>query len=203
MTDEAPKLDPEKVKLGITPTLWWNDDFPLMDAGITFGQCVSEMALAGFEGCSTGHKFPTDPEVIKAELGMRGLQVSEPWVSTFFTISEMERQTVETFHQQMAFIQACGGSDIVVAELGRSSHPLPVAVYANKAVFDDAQWEALSSGLNKLGEIANGEGMRLCYHHHIGTGVMTRAELDRLMENTDPALVHLLFDTGHMAFAGD
>jgi inosose dehydratase len=161
------------------------------------------MALAGFEGCSVGHKYPTDPAVLKAELDLRGLQVSEPWVSTFFTISEMERQTVETFHQQLEFIRALGGTDIVVAELGRSSHPLPVAVYANKAVFDDHQWEALSTGLNKLGEIANGEGMRLCYHHHIGTGVMTRAELDRLMEATDSALVHLLFDTGHMAFAGD
>ena len=60
MSDQTPKLDPEKVKLGITPTLWWNDDFPLIDVGITFGQCVSEMALAGFQGCSVGHKYPTD-----------------------------------------------------------------------------------------------------------------------------------------------
>ena len=41
-------LNPQKVQLGVTPTLWWNDDFPSIDIGITFGQCVSEMALAGF-----------------------------------------------------------------------------------------------------------------------------------------------------------
>jgi inosose dehydratase len=82
-------------------------------------------------------------------------------------------------------------------------NPLPVALFANRPVFDDAQWDALTTGLNRLGEIANGEGMRLCYHHHMGTGVMTRAEVDRLMTSTDPELVHLLLDTGHLAFAGD
>ena len=39
-------------------------------------------------------------------------------------------------------------------------------------------------------------GMRLCYHHHMGTGVMTRADVDRLMASTDPELVHLFLDTG-------
>ncbi len=37
----------------------------------------------------------------------------------------------------------------------------------------------------------------------MGTGVMTRADVDRLMASTDPGLVHLLLDTGHLAFAGD
>jgi inosose dehydratase len=35
----------------------------------------------------------------------------------------------------------------------------------------------------------------------MGTGVQTAAEIDRLMENTDPALVGLLYDTGHLVFA--
>jgi inosose dehydratase len=45
--------------------------------------------------------------------------------------------------------------------------------------------------------------MRLCYHHHMGTGVMFRPEVDRLMNDTDPELVHLLLDTGHLYWAGD
>ncbi len=203
MSDQAPTLDPEKVKLGITPTLWWNDDFPLIDAGITFGQCVSEMALAGFQGCSIGHKYPTDRAVLKRELDLRGLQVSEPWASTFFTIEDMEQQTLKTFHEQLELVQAMGGTDMVVAELGAAVHQQPVALFANAPQLDDRQWEALTTGLNRLGEIANSEGMQLCYHHHMGTGVMMRPALDRLMESTDPSLVHLLLDTGHLAFAGE
>jgi inosose dehydratase len=91
----------------------------------------------------------------------------------------------------------------VLAELGCSAHPLPVAVFSNRAIFDDRQWDALCRGLNRLGEMARVAEMQLCYHHHMGTGVMTRADIDRLMSGTDPALVNLLYDTGHIYFAGD
>jgi inosose dehydratase len=196
-------LDPGQVRLGVTPTLWWNDDFPSIDIGIPFGQCVSEMALAGFSGCSIGHKYPTDPAVLKPALDLRGLQVSEPWVSTYFTINDMEQQTVDNFEDRLAFLKAVGGTDIVVAEFGGSSHLQPIALFANRPVFTDRQWDSLAGGLNRLGKIAASAGMRLCYHHHMGTGVMTRADVDRLMASTDPGLVHLLLDTGHLAFAGD
>jgi inosose dehydratase len=197
------RLSPDKVKVGVTCTLWWNDDFPNIDAGIPFGQAVSEMALAGFQGCSIGHKYPTDPVVLKQALDLRGLQVSEPWTSTYFTIKEMTQQTVDAFEQTLAFIKAVGGRELVVAEFGATSHLLPVALFANRPIFTDEQWDALTTGLNNLGKIAVSAGMRLSYHHHMGTGVMTRADVDRLMASTDPALVHLLLDTGHIAFAGD
>jgi len=196
-------LTPDRVRLGVTPTLWWNDDFPSIDSGIPFGQCVSEMALAGFQGCSIGHKYPTDPAELKSALDLRGLRVSEPWVSTYFTISAMEQQTIDAFEERIAFIKAVGGTEMVVAEFGRTSHLLSVALFANRPIFDDRQWDQLANGLNRLGKIAAGAGIRLSYHHHMGTGVMTRADVDRLVASTDPDLVHLLLDTGHMVFAGD
>jgi inosose dehydratase len=196
-------FDRDKVYLGITPTGWTNDDTPGIGDDIPFEQCVSEMALAGFEGCSVGHKYPKDPKVLKAALGLRGLRVSEPWASTYFTVADMEGRTVESFRAQMAFIKEMGGTDVVVAELGHSVHQQPVFVLANKPVFSDEQWGRMVEGLNRLGRIAAEEDMRLCYHHHMGTGVQTRAEVDRLMNDTDPEVVHLLFDTGHLYWAGD
>jgi sugar phosphate isomerase/epimerase len=83
-------FDSEKVYLGITPTCWTNDDLPTLGDEISFEQCVSEIALAGYQGCSVGHKFPTDPSELKEVLGLRGLRVSEPWHSTYFTLKEME-----------------------------------------------------------------------------------------------------------------
>ncbi|MGW2651360.1 myo-inosose-2 dehydratase [Streptomyces sp. NPDC001393] len=203
MTDLADGLSPDKVKLGVCCTLWWNDDFPTIDAGISFGQAVSEMALAGFQGCSIGHKYPSDAAELKAALDLRGLQVSEPWTSTYFTIGKMRQKTIAAFEETLAHVKALGGTELVVAEFGGSSHLLPVDVFANRPVFTNAQWDALTSGLDELGKIAGSAGMKLSYHHHMGTGVMTRADIDRLMASTDPDLVHLLLDTGHMAFAGD
>jgi len=196
-------LDRDRVKLGITPTLWWNDDFPLIDIGIPYEQCLSEMALAGFEGCSIGHKYPSDVGELKRALDLRGLSVSEPWASTFFTINDMEEQTLRTFHEQMEIMKALGGTEMVVAELGRAVHQQPVPVFAHRPTLDEGQWDALAGGLNRLGQIAKDNGMRLCYHHHMGTCVMVRSDVDRLMDSTDPELVNLLLDTAHLAFAGD
>ncbi|MCE7000710.1 myo-inosose-2 dehydratase [Saccharothrix sp. S26] len=200
MTELGDRLGPDKVKLGVCCTLWWNDDFPTIDAGIPFGQAVSEMALAGFEGCSIGHKYPSDNAELKAALDLRGLQVSEPWTSTYFTIEKMREKTISAFETTLARIKALGGSEVVVAEFGASSHLLPIDLFANRPVFTDAQWDELTSGLEELAEIADSAGMRLSYHHHMGTGVMFGDDVDRLMESTSDR-VHLLLDTGHIAFA--
>ncbi len=196
-------FDSKKVFLGITPTGWTNDDFPTVGDDITFEQCVSEMALAGFQGCSVGHKYPTDPQVLKAALDLRGLRVSEPWASTFFTVNDMEERTLASFHEQLDFIKTMGGTDIVVAELGAAVHQHPVSLLPNRPVMTDAQWKQLTGGLNRLGRIARDAGMRLCYHHHLGTVVQSRSDVDRLMAETDPGLVFLLLDTGHLYCAGD
>ena len=188
------------MKLGVTPTLWWNDDFPPSTPASPSASAVSEMALAGFQGCSIGHKYPTDTAVLKAALDLRGLRVSEPWTSTYFTIDR----------------HGAADDRALPGDAGPSSRPwagpswswpssaASVAPAAGGACSPTARSSTtpsgtrLTSGLNQLGKIAAGEGMRLCYHHHMGTGVMTRAEIDRLMASTDPELVHLLLDTGHI-----
>lgn len=192
----------DRVFVGITPTGWTNDDLPSLGDDISFGQCVSEMALAGYVGCSVGHKFPKDPDVLLEELSRRGLRVSEPWSSTYFTVNDMHDRTIEAFRESMAFIKRMGGTDVVVAELGHAVHQQPVPPLTNKPVFDDRQWSAMIEGLNTLGRMAAEEDMRLCYHHHMGTGVMIRSEVDRLMNDADPEVVHLLLDTGHIYWAG-
>jgi inosose dehydratase len=149
-----------------------------------------------------GHKYPSDPELLAPALALRGLRVSEPWVGTYFAANAMEEQTLQTFDRQMAFIKRMGGSVIVVAELTGSAHQQPVALLPNQARFCDEQWCRLTGGLNRIGGIAAQNGMTLVYHHHAGTGVQSRAEIDRLMASTDPELVGLLLDTGHCYYAG-
>ena len=61
-------LDKKKVKLGIAPIGWTNDDMPDLGKENTFQQCVSEMAQAGFTGSEIGGKYPTDVKVLKKAL---------------------------------------------------------------------------------------------------------------------------------------
>jgi len=197
-----PLFSAGQVHFGVTPTLWANDDFPDIDIGIPFGQIVSEMALAGYTGCSRGHKYPSDPETLKHELALRGLVISEPWVSTYFTIREMYEQTLANFDKEIDFLLKMGTGDMVLAELGGSSHQQPIALVPNAPEFSNDQWKRLGDGLNTLGEKARKHNIKMCYHHHMGTGVMTMEQIARLAELTDPDLVSLCLDTGHLHFAG-
>jgi len=192
---------PGKIQFGVTPTLWANDDFPDIDIGIPFGQIVSEMALAGYDGCSRGGKYPQDPAVLKAELEMRGLVISEPWVSCYFTVEDMVEQTLANFEKELDFLKKMGSGDLVLAELGHSAHQQPIALVPNSPQFSENQWKRLADGLNMLGKRARDARIKMCYHHHMGTGVMTMAHVDRLAELTDPDLVHICLDTGHLHFA--
>lgn len=204
ISNKNPLFDPEKVFLGITPTGWSNSDDAFIDLSppIPFQQILSEMALTGFKGCQDSPKFPTDINLLKEELDMRGLTICEPWVGTFLTIGDGS-DTRATFNQQMAFMQSFGVSDvIVVAELAHAVHQAPIFPLTNKPILKSEQWELLADGLNELGEKAVANGMRLCYHPHVGTCVETFKEIDELMKRTKPANLKLLLDTGHLYYAG-
>ncbi len=196
------KLDSNKIKLGIAPIAWTNDDLPELGGENTFEQCVSEMALAGFTGSEVGNKYPRDVAVLKKALNLRGIQICNAWFSTFFTSQPFD-YTLELFEKHTDFLQAMGAKMVGVAEQGNSIQGKPLAVFENKPVFTDEEWQKVAAGLEKLGEVAAKKGMRLSYHHHMGTGVQSAAEIDKLMTLTDPAKVSLLFDSGHCTFAGE
>jgi inosose dehydratase len=190
------------VRLAIAPIGWTNDDLPELGGEIPFEQCVSEMALAGFKGSEVGNKYPKDPAVLNKALGLRGLTICNAWFSSFLTTRPYAEVEAE-FIQHRDFLHAVGARVIGAAEQGHSIQGLDLPVFDQKPSFTDAEWTRLTEGLDKLGRRAQEKGMTLTYHHHMGTGVQTAAEIDRLMEHTTPGLLDLLFDTGHLVFAGE
>ncbi len=197
-------FDKNKVKLGIAPIAWTNDDMPDLGAENTFEQCVSEMALAGFTGSEVGNKYPKDPEVLKKALDLRGIQICNQWFSSFLLTKPFEEVEKEC-RAQLAFLKAMGSKIIGFSEQSYSVQgQLDTPVFGHKYVLNDAEWETLCSGLNRLGKIAKEEyGISLTYHHHMGTVVQSAEETERLMAGTDPEYVSLLFDTGHFAYCGE
>ena len=171
-------LDKKKVKLGIAPIGWTNDDMPDLGKENTFQQCVSEMALAGFTGSEVGGKYPTDVETLKKALDLK------------------------EFIKQTDFLKAMGAKVIGVSEQSYSIQGKDQPIFEGKYVMNDEEWKLLTDGLNKLGQIAKDKGMMLTFHHHMGTVIQTEEEIDRFMNEVDKDLVYLLFDSGHCSFAG-
>ena len=195
-------LDKNKVKLGIAPIAWTNDDMPDLGAENTFEQCISEMALAGFTGCEVGNKYPKDTKVLKKALDLRGMQICIAWFSTFLTTKPYE-ETEKDFIEHITFLKEMGAKVVGVSEQGHSIQGTDLSIFDDKYVMNDEEWDMLCTGLNKLGKVAKDMGITLTFHHHMGTVVQTEAEIDRLMENTDPELFNLLFDSGHLAYCGE
>ncbi|MDE7079090.1 MAG: myo-inosose-2 dehydratase [Clostridia bacterium] len=195
-------MDKNKIKLGIAPIAWTNDDMPDLGAENTFEQCVSEMALAGFVGCEVGNKYPKDVDALKKALEMRGLSIANQWFSSFVLTKSMEEVEKE-FVAQCKFLKAMGAKVIGASEQSHSIQgQMNTPVFDNKYVMSDSEWEKFAKGMNRLGEIAGSMGINLVYHHHMGTVVQTAEEIDRMMEMTDSDKFSLLFDSGHLAYCG-
>ena len=193
----------EDVKLGIAPIAWTNDDMPDLGAENTFEQCVSEMALAGFTGCEVGNKYPKDPAVLKAALDLRGLTIANQWFSSFVLSKPME-EVEKDFIAQCKFLKAVGADTIGASEQSYSIQgQMHTPVFECKYVMVQKEWESFAKGMKRLGEIADSMGMKLVYHHHMGTVVQTAAEIDKMMDMTDPDKFSLLFDSGHLAYCGE
>lgn len=192
-----------KIQLAIAPIAWTNDDLPDLGKENTFEQCISEMALAGFKGTEIGNKYPKDPDILKHYLDLRNLKVASAWFSAYLTTKPFE-ETESVFIKHRDFLHAMGAKVIVVAEQGHSIQGmLDKSVFNDKPEFTEEEWDLLTDGLEKLGDLAHEKDMEIVYHHHMGTGVQTTKEIERLMDNTDPLKVSLLFDTGHLVFSGE
>lgn len=191
------------IRVGCAPIAWVNDDMPELGGETTYQQILSEVALAGYEGTEIGNKYPKDPQVLKRELDLRGIRIAAAWHGCLLTTEpyEVEEAKFLAFRDYMA---ALGADCINICEQGHSIQGMrDRSVFDDKPTFTDEEWERLAEGLNRFGALAAEAGLRLAYHHHMGTGVQTRAEIDRLMEATDPSRLLLLVDNGHLLFSGE
>ncbi|SUB23188.1 myo-inosose-2 dehydratase [Avibacterium avium] len=189
----------ENIKLGIAPIGWTNDDLPELGKENTFEQCISEMALAGYQGCEVGNKYPRDIAVLKHKLDARGIQICNAWFSTFFVDGKKE-ETIREFIKHRDFLHAMGAKVIGCSEQSRSIQGLEKSIFKEKTIFSDSEWKLLAEGYNELARLAAEKGMKVCLHHHMGTGIQTPEEIDKYMNITNDD-VYLLFDSGHLYYS--
>lgn len=193
----------DKVKLGIAPIGWTNDDMPALGGENTFEQCVSEMALAGFTGCEVGNKYPKDTKVLKEALDIRGMRIASKWFSSFLATKPYEETEAE-FIKELDYLAAMGADRINVSEQSHSVQGKEdLSIFDYKVHFTKEEWAKLCDGLNRLGKVAKDRGFKLCFHHHMGTGVQTIEETEYMLDNTNKDLVYLCYDTGHFTFSGE
>lgn len=185
------------IKWGIAPIGWRNDDIPSIGKENNLQQLLSDIVVAGFDGTEVGGFFPT-PEKLNYELKLRNLYIAGQWFSSYIIRDGIEKAS-EAFEKHCQFLKAVNAPVAVVSEQTYTIQRSDTAnIFTDKPHFTDKEWDEVCQGLNHYGEIAAKYGIKVAYHHHMGTGIQTKEETDRLMANTDPDKVGLLFDTGHI-----
>jgi inosose dehydratase len=97
---------------------------------------------------------------------------------------------------------AANGADVMVyGEVADSIQGASAPLYKRPRFFRDEQWREYGGKLTAFARYTLKHGVRVAYHHHMGAYVETPADVDRLMSNVGDE-VGLLFDSGHMTFAG-
>jgi inosose dehydratase len=189
-----------KAKLGIAPIAWWNDDLAELSDDVSLEECLRQASVAGFTGMETGRRFPMNMKELGPILARFGISVCGGWFSGLLLDGDIEREK-DRIRAQMDFFIAAEAPCIVYGETARSIQGIRSAPLDTKPRLPDEEIKAYGRKMTAFAEWSAGQGMPIAYHHHMAAAIETEAEVDLLMANSGEALP-LLFDAGHMAFAG-
>jgi len=188
------------VSLGINPITWTNDDMPELGGDIPLETCLAETLIAGYAGIELGGKFPRDSALLKPILARHRLHLVSGWYSAQLA-RRSAAEEITALAPHLDLLAAMGCTAMVFAEGHGSTDGNPAAPLSHRPVLADAAWPEFCAKLDAVAHHVRQRGVRLAFHHHMGTVVQTEAEIDRLMANTNDD-VSLLLDTGHLVFAG-
>jgi inosose dehydratase len=191
-------------QLAISPINWTNDDMFDLGDHYSYEQILDEMRDLGFKGTELGRKYPKDVQKLRQELGSRGLTLTSAWCDILFSDPKASEETMSKFQAHVLFLKQMGCHYVVTADGGGSVHWDPREDRSDKGVkkYSDEEWASLCSNLNAAGQFCRSHRMTLVYHIHTATGVEYMEEIDRLCAGTDPEVVSLLVDTGHLYYCG-
>ena len=198
MIDIAPrKFD---VRIGINPISWSNDDLPSLGGEISLETALSEGRAIGYEGFELGNKFPRESKALARVLGAHGLSLVSGWYSGRLARRSVEEE-IAAVEPHLRLLADNGATVMVYGEVADAIQGEPRPLYQRPRFFRDEQWRDYGDKLTTFGRHLLKWGVRLAYHHHMGAYVEAPADVDKLMQVTGDD-VGLLFDSGHMTFAG-
>ncbi|KQS64044.1 myo-inosose-2 dehydratase [Rhizobium sp. Leaf371] len=185
---------------GTNPIAWSNDDDQTIGAHLTLEDCLSDCRKIGFDGIEKGHKMPNEGGALKEALGAFGLRFVGGWHSTNLLVNDLETEiaALQTF---IDMTRAAGGDHINACECSNTVHGSEGTPVNDRPIMTDAEWTRFSQGYEALSRHAADQGVKMGYHHHMGTIIESAADIDRFMSMAGPH-TRLLLDTGHCTFGG-
>lgn len=196
-----------RVRIGNAPISWGVCEIPDWGPQLPAERVLDEMQVAGYEGTELGPWgfLPTDPDRLAAVLQRRGLVMAAAFVPLrlrseggFADSQAQVRSTAQLLRELGArhILFADAGDDLRYRVAGRREQTRAHGLRAD-------EWGGYVDRLHRLAQVCRDEfGLQPCFHSHGGSYIENPEEIATLLERTDPALLHLCLDTGHVAFGG-
>ena len=187
-----------KAKLGMSPIAWWNDDLPDLSDDVSLEECLRQSRSAGFTGMEKGRRFPESAAEMLPVLKKADVTLCGGWYSGT-VVNESLEVNQKRIQPMIDLFKAVDAPCIVYGEVGRSIQGDQSKPLATKPKLSAAEMKDYGAKMSEFASWVEAQGMPLVYHHHMAAVVETEPELDAFMANST---ISLLFDAGHLAFAG-
>jgi inosose dehydratase len=189
-----------KVRIGINPITWTNDDVPELGGDTPLEVCLSETKQAGYAGTELGGKFPRTSAELKPIMQHYGLAVVSGWYDGRCDEKEVSAE-MDAITPHLQLLKDVGSKHVVYADTSRGRHGAIWGPISQRPVLKPDEWPSYGRKLTQLAERMADFGVRMAFHHHMGTIVESDTDVGLMMQYTGEA-VGLLYDTGHSSFSG-
>jgi inosose dehydratase len=199
MTDAAAGTTRSRIRLGSCPDSWgvWFADDPRQTPWSRF---LDELAEAGYRWLELGPYgyLPTDPGRLREEVDRRGLAVSGQAVFGALHDPGQWEAGLRDARQVAELVTAMGAGHVVLLPAGYRDLD---GAWLGPRELDRDGWRTLVERTSELGRVLRDDyGLAAVFHPHADSYVGTQAQIERFLQDTDPAAVSLCLDTGHVAY---
>ena len=188
-----------KIKLGIAPIAWSNDDMPELGGDTPIEKCLDDANASGFTGIELGGKFPRNPGIIKFLLEKFTLKMPGGWYGSLLRQRTAKEEWI-ALQDHLNLLKLLNADVFVFADVSGSIQGDETKALSQRPKLEKEEWSSYSSKINELSNRLMDEGMPISYHEHMGTIIQSEEDVDRFMESTNDN-TFLLYDTGHLMFA--
>lgn len=188
------------VKIGISPIAWQNDDLPDLTAAYTMEQALREARQIGYTGIERGRRMPAETEALRALLKAHDIALCGGWCSGNLMARSVTEE-IAAIGPQVAQFVALGAPCLVYAECSNTVQGQTGVPVSHRPKLSRGEVTGYAAKLTEVAKWMEGQGLPLAYHHHMGSMIEDAEDIAWLMEGSGPE-VTLLYDTGHLWFAG-
>lgn len=207
----------QTIRVGNAPCSWGSLEFEGLEGkAIGYAQMLDELAATGYGGTELGDwgYMPTDPAALHAELTRRGVALAGAFVPVALKNPAAhgpgETKVLQVANLLAAVQQRAQGETPPFLVLADDNGTEPIRTrHAGRVTpamnLTDTEWGVYAAGANRIAAaVKRDAGLPTVFHHHCAGYVETPDEIATLLARTDPALLGLVFDTGHGTFgSGD